>query len=85
MALRGIIGDLRALAQLGDTLRELERTHGKQARADRAAGVIELVEVAPGVYAPPKRPPLPKHVRATINEMNELGQVLGEVHRAWKR
>lgn len=85
MALRGIIGDLRALAQLGDTLRELEGKVGRRARNDRAAGVIELVEVAPGVYAPPKAKPLPRHVRQAIDEVGELGEVLGEVQRAWKR
>lgn len=82
--LRGLIGDLRALAQLGDVLREFEGAPAQKAR-DAEAGVIELEEVAPGVFAPPKRRQPNPEVSRTIKDVGELGQVLGEVKRAWKR
>lgn len=85
-----MINDLRSLAQLGEAVQELER--GRQVRADRAAGVIELVEVSPGVYAAPTarrranpQRKLPPHVRQAVHELGELGEAWEEVKRAWNR
>lgn len=63
-----LLGDLRAVAHIGATFADLRE---KRRKAD--AGVIDLVEVQPGVFAAPRRPPPPR-------DRGRFGQLQGIVH-----
>lgn len=70
------LGELEAMAQIGATLHELS----ERRRAERQ-GVIDLQEVAPGVFAMPKtaRAPNPSRVgrfRALVADFNHLQRAL---------
>lgn len=53
---RQVVAELEQLGRLGDALELAAFNRAKDAR-DRAAGVIPMVEVAPGVFAMPKPKP----------------------------
>lgn len=68
---RKFLDGLEQLEQLGQALELVDEQRAKDAR-DRAAGVIDLVEIRPGVFAMPKprtiNPPRSR-VRAELLEL----------------
>lgn len=73
MSLRDFVDDVRRLQGLGEAFAELDRRNARQRDAE-ARGEIELVEVSPGVFVPPrKRSPMQ---RATENPFAELAGIL---------
>lgn len=76
-----VLGELRAVAQIGATLHDM--------RKRQREGVIDLVEVAPGVFAAPRRPPPkpPGHLgrlQGLVDDFDQLARALhgrGREHR----